>query len=76
MNRLITIGWLFVLAILCSGVGSAHGQRDRGSWKQTLRAKALHFEENAAQRHNIVGSYPSSVRLLPPKHYAGPQEGA
>lgn len=76
MNRLITIGWLFVLAVLCSGVGSAHGQRDRGSWKQTLRAKALHFEENAAQRHNIVGSYPSSVRLLPPKHYAGPQEGA
>jgi len=50
--------------------------RDKGSWKKTLHDKALFFEKNTQQRHNILGSYPSSVRLIPPKHYAGSQEGA
>jgi photosystem II stability/assembly factor-like uncharacterized protein len=49
---------------------------DRGSWKKTLHQKAAFFEKNAQERHNILGSYPSSVRLIPPKHYAGPQKGA
>ncbi len=53
-----------------------HTYRDRGSWKKTLHEKALFFEKNAQERHNILGSYPSSVRLIPPKHYAGSQEGA
>ena len=50
--------------------------RDRGSWKKTLHAKAEYFEANTEERHNILGSFPSSVRLLPPKRYAGSQEGA
>lgn len=50
--------------------------RDRGSWKKTLHEKAIGFEKNTQQRHNILGSYPSSVRLIPPKHYAGTQQGA
>jgi len=49
---------------------------DRGSWKKTLHEKAMLFEKNAVERHNILGSYPSSVRLIPPRHYAGSQEGA
>jgi photosystem II stability/assembly factor-like uncharacterized protein len=49
---------------------------DRGSWKKTLADKAAFFEANAEDRHNILGTYPSSVRLVPPKHYAGLQEGA
>jgi len=49
---------------------------DRGSWKKTLHNKAMFFEKNTQERHNILGSYPSSVRLIPPKHYAGSQEGA
>ncbi|MDP6040333.1 MAG: hypothetical protein QGG64_17405, partial [Candidatus Latescibacteria bacterium] len=53
-----------------------HTYHDRGSWKKTLEEKAMFFEENTAERHNILGSYPSSVRLIPPKHYAGSQEGA
>lgn len=53
-----------------------HHYHDRGSWKRTLAEKAAFFERNAAERHNILGSYPSSVRLLPPRHYAGLQEGA
>ena len=49
---------------------------DRGSWRKTLHQKAVSFEKNTQERHNILGSYPSSVRLIPPKHYAGPQDGA
>jgi hypothetical protein len=49
---------------------------DRGSWKKPLHDKAEFFERNARERHNILGSYPSSVRLIPPRHHAGPQEGA
>jgi hypothetical protein len=49
---------------------------DRGSWKKTLHNKAMFFEKHTQERHNILGSYPSSVRLIPPKHYAGSQEGA
>ncbi|MFC1715705.1 WD40/YVTN/BNR-like repeat-containing protein [Candidatus Poribacteria bacterium] len=49
---------------------------DRGSWKKTLHEKAMFFEKNTQERHNILGSYPSSVRLIPPRHYAGSQEGA
>ncbi|MEO2046641.1 MAG: hypothetical protein ABGX16_08715 [Pirellulales bacterium] len=61
------------------------GSRDRGSWEKTLHDKAAYFNQQTAQRHNILGSYPSSVRLLPPRHYvslpslptqAGLQQGA
>jgi len=48
---------------------------DHGSWEKTLHEKAVFFEKNTQERHNILGSYPSSVRLIPPKHYAGSQEG-
>ena len=48
---------------------------DRGSWKKTLHEKAEFFERNARERHNILGSYPSSVRLIPPRHHVGLQEG-
>jgi len=54
----------------------SHTYRDRGSWKKTLHEKALFFEKNTQERHNILGSYPSSVRLVPPKHYTSSQEGA
>jgi len=54
----------------------SHTYRDEGSWEKTLHEKALFFERNTQERHNILGSYPSSVRLIPPKHYAGSQEGA
>ncbi|MDA0745119.1 MAG: hypothetical protein O2954_01265, partial [bacterium] len=50
--------------------------RDRGSWKKTLHEKAMFFERNTKERHNILGSYPSSVRLVPPVGYAGEQDGA
>ena len=63
--------------ILCTfTMYEAHTYRDKGSWKKTLHEKALFFEKNTQDRHNILGSYPSSVRLTPPKHYAGSQEGA
>ncbi len=63
--------------ILCtSAMYDSHTYRDMGSWKKTLHEKALFFEKNTQERHNILGSYPSSVRLIPPKHYAGSQEGA
>ncbi|MCH8291938.1 hypothetical protein IH992_12665 [Candidatus Poribacteria bacterium] len=55
---------------------SSYTYRDRGSWKKTLHEKAVFFEKNTKERHNILGSYPSSVRLIPPKHYASSQEGA
>jgi len=54
---------------------SAEAQRDRGSWKKTLHEKAVYFAKNTAQRHNIEGTYPSSVRLLPPNHYVNPSLG-
>lgn len=54
----------------------SHTYRDNGSWEKTLHEKALFFEKNTQDRHNILGSYPSSVRLIPPKHYAGSQDGA
>ena len=59
--------------------------RDQGSWKKSLHDKATSFNQQTAERHNILGSYPSSVRLLPPEHYvtrpglpvdAGLQQGA
>ncbi|MCK5471265.1 MAG: hypothetical protein KAI99_22230, partial [Cyclobacteriaceae bacterium] len=50
---------------------------DWGSWKKTLHDKAIYFEKNTKERHNIEGTYPSSVRLRPPtKFYAGSQENA
>ena len=55
----------FVLGFLSSGHAA---NRDRGSWRQTLHDKAIYFNQQTAERHNILGSYPSSVRLLPPKH--------
>ena len=54
----------------------AHTYHDRGSWRKALHEKAEFFETNAKERHSILGSYPSSVRLIPPRHHAGPQEGA
>ena len=53
----------------------AEAHRDHGSWKKTLHAKAVYFAKNTAQRHNIEGTYPSSVRLLPPNHYVDPRLG-
>jgi len=54
----------------------SYNYHDRGSWKKTLHDKAIFFEKHTEERHNILGSYPSSVRLIPPKHYSGSQEGA
>ncbi|MFQ6044365.1 MAG: hypothetical protein ACE5PV_26230, partial [Candidatus Poribacteria bacterium] len=63
--------------ILCiPAMYETHMYRDRGSWQKTLHEKALFFEKNTQERHNILGSYPSSVRLIPPKRYTGSQEGA
>ncbi len=62
-----------VVAVLLM-FSDALAYRDNGSWRKTLHEKALYFEKNAKQRHNIEGSYPSSVRLIPPKHYVGPQK--
>ena len=53
-----------VLFGLCPQV--AEGYRDHGSWMKTLHEKAVYFEKNTAERHNILGTYPSSVRLVPP----------
>jgi hypothetical protein len=64
------------IIISTSAMYESHTYRDRGSWKKTLHEKALFFEKNTQERHNILGSYPSSVRLIPPKHYAGSLEGA
>ncbi len=49
--------------------------RDHGSWKKTLHEKATVFERDAAERHNILGTYPSSVRIVPPTHYVDPSLG-
>jgi hypothetical protein len=66
---------LIPLIVLLSA-GNVYANRDRGSWKKTLHDKAVFFTQHTAERHNIAGSYPSSIRLLPPKHYAGSQQGA
>ena len=68
-----TLKMLAVLLVFCSIEAQAH--RDRGSWMKTLEAKADFFERNAAERHNILGTYPSSVRLVPPSHYVDPSLG-
>jgi hypothetical protein len=31
---------------------------EAGSWKKALHKKAMFFEKNAHERHNILGSYP------------------
>ena len=50
---------------------------DTGSWKKTLHAKAIYFEKNTEERHNIEGTYPSSVRFRPPTgFYSGTQHEA
>jgi len=69
--------FLLTFASLCfAATLQAGGYRDRGSWKKTLHEKAVYFEKNTKERHNIEGTYPSMVSLIPPKHYAGSQEGA
>ena len=68
---------LLIIALCCMmGVLDSYGCRDRGSWKKPLHEKAVYFEKNTKERHSIEGSFPSSVRLIPPKHYAGSQESA
>ena len=65
---------VFLLVGACGGwVLDAEAYRDHGSWKQTLHQKALILEKTAAERHNILGSYPSSIILFPPKHYVDPE---
>ena len=67
---------VIVLVMLCGmwpTVAEAH--RDHGSWMKTLHDKAMYFERNSAERHNILGTYPSSVRLVPAKHYVDPELG-
>ncbi len=53
----------------------ARAARDHGSWRQTLHKKAMIFERDTAERHNILGTYPSSVRIVPPTHYVDPSLG-
>ena len=66
----------FVGVVLCLlSPLNAEAHRDRGSWKKTLHEKAVYFAKNTAERHNIKGTYPSSVRLLPPNHYVDPSLG-
>ncbi len=50
---------------------------DQGTWEKTLHDKAIYFERNTKERHNIEGTYPSSVRLRPPtRFYTGSQKDA
>lgn len=50
---------------------------DQGSWNKSLHDKAIYFEKNTKERHNIEGTYPSSVRLRPPtRFYTGSQKDA
>jgi hypothetical protein len=66
----------FIGVVLCLlSPLNAEAHRDRGSWKKTLHEKAAYFAKNTAERHNIEGTYPSSVRLLPPNHYVDPSLG-
>ena len=67
---------IIVMFVMMSSLLHAGDYHDRGSWKHSLQEKALYFEKNAAERHNIEGTYPSSVRLHPPEYYAGSQQGA
>ena len=68
---------LFIIALFFfSTILQAGDYHDRGSWKKSLSEKAVFFEKNIKERHNIKGTYPSSVRLTPPDYYAGSQEGA
>lgn len=56
-----------------------HGDeyRDTGSWEKSLHDKAIYFDQNTRERHNIEGNYPSSVRLRAPvTFYAGSQKDA
>ncbi|MFV2065989.1 MAG: WD40/YVTN/BNR-like repeat-containing protein [Pirellulales bacterium] len=69
----IRIPLAVLVCLLSTQSGEAH--RDHGSWKKTLHEKALYFAKNTAERHNIEGTYPSSVRLLPPNHYVDPSLG-
>ena len=65
------------LALVCIfGIHYSDAYQDRGSWKKDLHSKAIFFEKNAQERHNILGSYPSSVQLTPPEFYAGSQQDA
>jgi len=60
-----------------TGYLTAGEYHDSGSWKKTLQDKAVYFDKNARERHNIEGTYPSSVRLYPPAtFYAGSQKDA
>jgi photosystem II stability/assembly factor-like uncharacterized protein len=59
------------------GFQKAGEYHDNGSWKKTLHNKAIFFDENTKERHNIEGTYPSSVRLRPPtRFYSGSQKDA
>ncbi len=73
MKKKCSILIAVVFSLFFSSSSEAH--RDHGSWKKTLHEKALYFARNTAERHNIEGTYPSSVRLLPPKHYVDPSLG-
>ena len=72
MNR----RWFYMALLILLIVAPSNACRDRGSWKKSLHEKALCFEKQTKERHNILGSYPSCVPLVPPRHYAGSQEGA
>ena len=69
MKKLLSILFCLLLPL------QATAQRDVGSWKKTLQDKANYFEKNTEERHNILGTYPSSVRLVPPTHYVDPALG-
>jgi hypothetical protein len=75
MKRIV---FYILLSISTITIVFASDARDRGSWKKPLHSKAVYFEKNMAERHNIDGTCPSSVGILPPKHYAGEgsQKGA
>ena len=56
---------------------TAGDYHDGGSRKKTLHTKAIYFEKNTKERHNIEGTYPSSVRFRPPtRFYSGTQHEA
>ncbi|MFB3785571.1 MAG: WD40/YVTN/BNR-like repeat-containing protein [bacterium] len=65
-----------LLSLILAGTLLADAHRDRSSWKKTLHDKALLHEKIMQERHNIEGTCPSSVRLIPPRHYTGDQTGA
>ncbi len=69
------MNWLVATVVGLLLCGYAEAYRDHGSWKKTLHEKAVYFAKNTEERHNIEGTYPSSVRLLPPNHYVDPKLG-